>query len=338
MSKKFNIAVVGATGNVGRKVISSLAERNFPINKIYALASNASRGKKVSFGEDEILTVESLENFDFKNIDIVFSCVDGKIVKNFYQKAISQGCIIIDKSSLFRLDKDVPLIVPEVNEHLIATLPSRGIVASPNCCVIPLVTALSPLHSAARIKRIVLSTYQSVSGAGKDFMDELYSQTKSSFMPDKSPPAKFEKQIAFNLIPKIDSFLEDGTTAEEQKIIDETKKILGANIGVSATCVRVPVFIGHSLSVNIEFEKNLSQEEAIEILEESEGVAVITDKSELKYITPVEAAGEDLVYVSRIREDKSLKNSLNLWIVSDNLRKGAATNAVQIAEILARII
>jgi aspartate-semialdehyde dehydrogenase len=338
MSKKFNIAVVGATGNVGRKVISILAEREFPVDNLYALASNASKGKKISFGEDAVLTVESLDNFDFKKANIVFSCVSSDIVKTFYKKAIAAGCSIIDKSSLFRMDEDVPLIVPEVNEHLLINNANNNrIVASPNCCVIPLVTVLSPLHSAAKIKRIVVSTYQSVSGAGKEFMDELYNQTKSSFMPDKSAPAKFEKQIAFNIIPKIDKFLEDGSTGEEQKIIEETKKILGANIGVSATCVRVPVFIGHSLSVNVEFEGKLSQSEAIEILEESEGIAVVSDDSELKYITPVEAAGEDLVYVSRIREDKSRPNCLNLWIVSDNLRKGAATNAVQIAELIARI-
>lgn len=338
MKKGINVAVVGATGNVGRKIISILAERDFPINNIYALASDSSKGKKISFGEETILTIEPLNGFDFSKTNLVFSAVSSDVTNSYIKKAIDAGNIIIDKSSLYRMDPDVELIVPEVNEHLIASIPTKKIIASPNCCVIPLVTALSPLHNASKIKRIIVSTYQSVSGAGKEYMDELYNQTKSSFMPDKSGPNKFEKQIAFNLIPKIDKFYDNGYTGEETKIAEETKKILGQNIGVSVTSVRVPVFIGHSLSVNVEFEKDLSPQEAEEILSESEGIALISMESDTKYVTPVEIAGEDLVYVSRIRKDYSQPNSLNLWIVADNLRKGAATNAVQIAEVIERLL
>lgn len=338
MTKNINVAVVGATGNVGRKIISVLAERNFPINKLYALASERSNGKKISFGDNDILTIESLNNFDFSKVDIVFSAVSSEVTKSYISRAIEKGAIIIDKSSLYRMDEEVPLIVPEVNEHLITSIPSKKIVASPNCCVIPLVTALSPLNNASKIKRIVISTYQSVSGAGKDYMDELFNQTKSSFMPDKASPNKFERQIAFNIIPKIDKFLPDGNTGEEDKIVKETQKILGQDIGVSVTSVRVPVFIGHSLSVNVEFESDISPEEAEEILSESEGIALISMSGNTKYVTPVEIAGEDLVYVSRIRKDNSKQNSLNLWITGDNLRKGAATNAVQIGETLVRVI
>ena len=335
MNKKFNIAVVGATGNVGRRIISILAERDFPVQSLKAYASRASSGKKISFG-DNTITVEALENANFKDIDIVFSCVSSSIVHSFYNKAIEAGAIIIDKSSLFRMDNDVPLIVPEVNEHLLDKIPERKIIASPNCCVIPLVVGLSAFENYAKINRVILSTFQSVSGAGKEFMDELYEQTKSTFLPTKLDSKKFERQIAFNVIPKIDSFNENFDTKEEEKIIEETKKILGNHINVSATCVRVPVFVGHSISLNIEFDKHISRLEAEEILQEAEGVNLISQDGDMKYITPVEVAGEDLVYISRVREDLSRPNCLNMWISCDNLRKGAATNAVQIAEILAR--
>ncbi len=337
MSKKLNIAVVGATGNVGLKILSVLKERNFPINEVHALASRNSLGKKVSFGEDDVITVKVLEDFDFKNIDIVFSCVDSEIIKTYAEKATKAGAVIIDKSSLFRLEADVPLIVPEVNMHLISDVPKGRIISSPNCCVTPLVTALSPLHNAAKIKRIIVSTYQSVSGAGKEYMDELYNQTKSTFLASKLRESKFERQIAFNIIPKIDEFNSDGDTLEEEKLCNETRKILGENIRISATCVRVPVFIGHALSVNVEFENEMSAVEAEEILAESEGIVLLERDSSMQYITPAECAGEDGVYVSRVRDDKSIPNSLNLWIVCDNLRKGAATNAVQIAEAMYKI-
>lgn len=338
MDKKFNVAIIGATGNTGRKILSILDERDFPVGTVHALASRSSKGKQVSFGESKILTIGALDEFDFKNVDIVFSCVDAKILASFYEKATSQGAIIIDKSSMFRLDDDVPLVVPEVNEHLLFELPKRRIISSPNCCVIPLVTALAPLNAAAKIKRIIISTYQSVSGAGKEYMDELYNQTKSTYMADSVASAKFERQIAFNIIPKIDNFSDLGDTGEETKIILETQKILGKHIGVSVTCVRVPVFIGHSLSVNVEFEQGISPQEAEELLSEAESIAVFAQDGESKYITPVEVVGEDMVYVSRIRRDDSRANSLNLWVVADNLRKGAATNAVQIAEaIIAKI-
>ncbi len=338
MSKKLNIAVVGATGNVGLKILAILKERNFPINEIHVLASRKSVGKKVSFGEDDVITVKSLEDFTFTNIDIVFSCVSSDVVKLYIEKAINAGAIIIDKSSLFRQDSNVPLVVPEVNMHLISDTIKSRIIASPNCCVIPLVTATSPLHDAAKIKRIVISTYQSVSGAGKDYMDELYNQTKSTFLASKLRASKFEKQIAFNIIPKIDQFNANGDTLEEEKLCNEIKKILGNTIQVSATCVRVPVFIGHALSVNIEFENKISSIEAEEILAESEGIVLIKRDSTTQYITPVESVGEDTVYVCRIRDDTSRPNSLNMWIVSDNLRNGSATNAVQIAECVGKLL
>lgn len=338
MSKNFNIAIVGATGNVGCKILEILKDREFPINKAHALASRSSVGKKISFGEDDVISVEALEGFNFNNIDIVFSCVESNIVKTYAKSAIDKGCVIIDKSSLFRQDADVPLIVPEVNSHLLSNIPAKRIIASPNCCVIPLVTALSPLHNASKIKRIVVSTYQSVSGAGKEYMDDLYNQTKSVFLFHEPMKSKFERQIAFNIIPKIDSFNSDGDTLEEEKICLETKKILGSDVEITATSVRVPVFIGHSLSVNVEFEKHISPEEAEEILSEAEGVVVLERSGEMKFITPTEIAGEDSVYVSRIRSDQSRPHSLNLWITADNLRKGAATNAVQIAECLKSLL
>ncbi len=327
--KKYNIAVVGATGNVGRKVLSILSERKFPISEIYGVASRSSLGKKVSFGDAE-LRAHSLEQFDFKKVDFVFSCTNENVLRGYVDQAIDAGCRIIDKSSLFRLDEDVPLIVPEVNEHLLA--PDNKIISSPNCCVIPLVTALSPLNNAAKIKRVVVSTYQSVSGAGKDGMQELYNQTKSSFMPDKTPPKIFERQIAFNVIPKIGDILDNGYSSEEEKICLETRKILGNNIAISAMCVRVPVFVGHSLSVHVEFENEINHQEAIELLEESESIEVGAYNAPQSFVTPVETVENDMIYVSRVRKDISCKNSLSLWIACDNIRKGAALNAVQIAE------
>ena len=337
-NKKINIAIVGATGNVGRKILEILRERSFPFEKVHAIASRSSVGKKISFGEDDVIAVESLENFDFTNINLIFSCVSSTVTQGYYKAAIEAGATIIDKSSLFRLNNSVPLIVPEVNSHIIAELPADRIISSPNCCVIPLVMALSPLHNAAKIKRIVLSTYQSVSGAGKEYMDDLYNQTKSTFLFHTPMESKFERKIAFNIIPKIDEFSDSGDTLEEEKICSETKKILGKEIEISATSVRVPVFIGHSLSVNIEFESALDAKEAEEILSEAEGVVVLEKLGNMQYITPSEVVGDDNVYVSRIRNDNSRKHSLNLWIVADNLRKGAATNAVQIAESILNIL
>ncbi|MDX2050172.1 MAG: aspartate-semialdehyde dehydrogenase [Rickettsiaceae bacterium] len=335
--KKYNVAVVGATGNVGRKLISILDERNFPVEDLYALASKNSLHKKISFGDEKILSVQQLDNFDFTKVDLVLSCVNSNITKSYIDKAIKANCTIIDKSSLFRNDPDVALVVPEVNEHEILRAQNKKIIASPNCCVIPLVTILSPLHQDFKIKRIVISTYQSVSGAGRAHMDELYNQTKSTYMPEKLHPEKFDKQIAFNILPKIDDIESNGNTVEEQKIISETKKILGADIGVSVTAVRVPVFVSHALSVNVEFTKPFDLEEIFEILQETESVAIVRDDSELKYITPVEVTGEDLVYVARVRKDDSTQNALSLWICADNLRKGAALNAVQIAEKLYKV-
>lgn len=333
MTKKYNIAVVGATGAVGEKVLSILAEREFPINNIYVLASSSSFGKEVSFGEDKILKVEDLKRFDFSNADIVFSCAGSEISEDFVKDATAKGAIVIDKTSLYRLDKDVPLIVPEVNGHEIKNFKARNIISNPNCCTIPIVAALAPLHNAAKIKRIVASTYQSVSGAGKNGMDELYSQTKSKYMQSETSPKTFQKQIAFNIIPQIGDLNEEGDSDEEQKIIGEIQKILGKDIGVSVTSVRVPIFIGHSIALNVEFHNKMDAEEAYELLEESEELVVTKNIT-----TPVEIVGEDYIHVSRIRDDHSTPNAINLWVSTDNLRKGAALNAVQIAEELIKLI
>ncbi|MDX1916717.1 MAG: aspartate-semialdehyde dehydrogenase [Rickettsiaceae bacterium] len=330
--KKFNIAVIGATGNVGRKLLSILSERKFPVSCIYGVASRASTGKKISFGEEGVITVESIENFDFSKVDMIFSCAPENIIKSYLDKALDQGCIIIDKSSAFRMEADVPLIVPEVNGHLIK--PFHKIISSPNCCVIPLVAVLAPLNNASKIKKIIVSTYQSVSGAGKEGMDELYNQTKSSFMPDRIPPKIFEKQIAFNVIPKIGDILDNGDSAEEEKIRQETQKILGSHIRVSATCVRVPVFVGHSMSVNIEFENDISPQDVLEYLEEEDCISVATEDRERDFISPVEAVEEDIIYVSRVRGDVACSKTISLWISCDNIRKGAALNAIQIAELI----
>ncbi len=329
-----NIAIVGATGAVGQEMLRTLAEREFPVGKVYALASPESVGREVSFGEDQTLPVDNVDTFDFSQVDICLSSVDAKIAERFVPRAAKAGCVVIDNSSAFRMDPDVPLVVPEVNGEAIADYAKRNIIANPNCSTIQMLVALKPLHDAAKIKRIVVSTYQSVSGAGRDAMDELFTQTRSVYVNDQMVKEIFHKQIAFNVIPHIDTFMDDGMTKEEWKMVVETKKILDPHIKVSATCVRVPVFIGHADSVNVEFENELDATEARRLLKAREGVTVIDHKHEDGFVTPAECVGEDSVFVSRIRDDISVENGLNLWIVSDNLRKGAALNAVQIAEIL----
>lgn len=334
MSKKYNIAVVGATGNVGRETILILSERQFPINEIHALASSESLGQKVSFGEKKILAIESLDGFDFSNIDIVFSSAGSHVSRHFVKKAVDQGAIVIDKTSLFRMEENVPLIVPEVNGHLISDYKKSGIISNPNCVSIPMAVALKPLDNASRIKRIVASTYQSTSGFGRAAMDELHDQTKSKFLLEQLKSKIFERQIAFNIIPKIGDFEDDYYTEEEHKISEELSKIMGNHVQSTITSVRVPLFVGHSISVNVEFEKDMNAKEATEILTEADGVRVMNMESEMQYITAVETVGEDEVFVMRIRDDYTRSNSINMWITCDNLRKGAALNAVQIAESL----
>lgn len=331
--KKYNVVVIGATGNVGREVLNSLSQRNFPINKILAVASPESVGKSVSFGDDTI-KIHQITDLDFANLDFAFFCAGSKISKQYAKIASSKGCTVIDKSSFFRLDDDVPLIVPEANISALKNFKLGGIIANPNCCTIPLAVALKPLDNAAKIKRIVISTYQSVSGAGKDAMDELYRQTKSKFVFENLPPQVFPTQIAFNLFPHIGDFQEDGSTDEESKIENELKKIINNSIKVSVTCVRVPVFVSHSMSVNVEFENSMDAKEAEEILSELDGIITYSCDNEIQYATPVDVVEDDNVYVSRIRNDRSCPNTINMWITTDNLRKGAALNAVQIAEEL----
>ena len=322
----FKVAVVGATGNVGREMLDILAERQFPASEVVALASKRSLGTEVSFG-DKTLKCKVLDHYDFSDTDICLMSAGGDVSKEWSPKIAAQGCVVIDNSSAWRYDMDVPLIVPEVNADAIAGFKKKNIIAQ-------LVVALKPLHDAAKIKRVVVSTYQSVSGAGKEGMDELFGQTRAVFVSDPVEPKKFTKRIAFNLIPHIDVFMEDGFTKEEWKMMAETKKILDPKIMLTATCVRVPVFISHSESVNIEFERPLSADEARKILREAPGVLVVDKRENGGYITPHEAAGEDATYISRIREDATVENGLAFWCVSDNLRKGAALNAVQIAEAL----
>ncbi len=334
--KKLNVAVVGATGNVGQEMLKTLAERNFPLAKITALASQGSLGRQVSFGEDQVLDVEVLDKFDFKGTDICLSSAGAKVSEAFAPRAAAAGCVVIDNTSHFRMDPDVPLIVPEVNPEAIAGYKKKNIIANPNCSTIQMLVALKPLHDAAKIKRIVVATYQSVSGAGREAMDELFRQTRSVYVNDPLEKEVFRKQIAFNVIPQIDVFMDDGSTKEEWKMVVETKKILDPKIKVSATCVRVPVFICHAEAVNVEFEGELSAGEARNLLQNAPGVTVIDHRHEDGFVTPAECAGEDAVFVSRIREDISVENGLSFWVVSDNLRKGAALNAVQIAEILAK--
>jgi aspartate-semialdehyde dehydrogenase len=330
----YRVAVVGATGNVGREMLQILAERNFPADDVIALASARSVGLKTSFGDKSILKVQDLAKFAFKGVDIVLSSPGAKISAEHSPRAAKAGAVVIDNTSFFRMDPDVPLVVPEVNPGAIAGYKRRGIIANPNCSTIQMVVALKPLHDAAVIKRVVVSTYQSTSGAGKDAMDELLNQTKSFFVNQDLEPKKFSKNIAFNVIPHIDAFMEDGTTKEEWKMVVETKKILDPKIKVHATCVRVPTFVGHGEAINLELERPLDDVEARRILAASPGVLVVDQREPGGYITPKESTGQDAVFVSRIRVDPTVENGLALWVVSDNLRKGAALNACQIAEEL----
>jgi aspartate-semialdehyde dehydrogenase len=327
------IAVVGATGNVGREMLEVLNERTFPADEVVAIASRRSQGTEVSFG-DKTLKVQALENYDFKNTDICLMSAGGSVSKEWSPKIGREGAIVIDNSSAWRYDQDVPLIVPEVNADAVEGFAKKNIIANPNCSTAQLVVALKPLHDHAKIKRVVVATYQSVSGAGKEGMDELFNQTRTVFTTGEIEPKKFSKRIAFNVIPHIDVFMEDGSTKEEWKMVAETKKILDPKIKLTATCVRVPVFIGHSEAVNVEFESPITADEARDILREAPGCLVVDNPAENAYITPYECAGEDATYISRIREDQTIDNGLSMWIVSDNLRKGAALNAVQIAELL----
>jgi aspartate-semialdehyde dehydrogenase len=329
----FKIALAGATGNVGREMLTILEERGFPADEVVALASRRSVGTEASYG-DRTLKVKDLATYDFSDTDICLMSAGGNVSKEWSPKIAAQGCVVIDNSSAWRYDSEVPLIVPEVNPDAIEGFRKKNIIANPNCSTAQLVVALKPLHDRATIKRVVVSTYQSVSGAGKDGMDELFTQTRAVFVNDPVERKKFTKRIAFNVIPHIDAFMEDGQTKEEWKVTAETKKMLDPKIRVTCTAVRVPVFIGHSEAVNIEFEKPITADEAREILREAPGCLVIDKREDGGYITPHESAGEDATYISRIREDPTIDNGLNIWVVSDNLRKGAALNTVQIAELL----
>src|SRR5690606_25300198 len=331
----YRVAVVGATGNVGREMLAILAEREFPMDEVAAVASSRSQGIEVEIGDTgKKVKCQNLEHFDFSGWDIALFAAGSGPTKDYAPKAAAAGCVVIDNSSLYRMDPDVPLIVPEVNPDAIDDYKKRNIIANPNCSTAQMVVALKPLHDAAGIKRVVVSTYQSVSGAGKQGMDELFEQSRAIFVGDPVEPKKFTKQIAFNVIPHIDVFLDDGFTKEEWKMVAETKKILDPKIKLVATCVRVPVFISHSEAVTIEFETPLSADDAREILREAPGCLVVDQREDGGYVTPYEAAGEDATYISRIREDPTVENGLAMWVVSDNLRKGAALNTIQIAETL----
>ncbi|MBA3668836.1 MAG: aspartate-semialdehyde dehydrogenase [Sphingomonas sp.] len=333
----YRIAVVGATGNVGREILNILAERQFPADEVAAVASSRSTGDVIDFGDSgKELKVQNIDHFDFEGWDMALFAAGAKVSEMYAPRCAAAGCTVIDNSSFYRMDPDVPLIVPEVNPEAIAGYRAKNIVANPNCSTAQLVVALKPLHDAATIKRVVVATYQSVSGAGKVGMDELFEQSRNIFVGDANTPAFFTKQIAFNVIPHIDVFLDDGSTKEEWKMVVETKKILDPKIKVTATCVRVPVFVGHSEAVNIEFENEISAAQARSILRESPGVMVVDKREDGGYVTPVECVGDYATFVSRIREDSTVDNGLSMWIVSDNLRKGAALNAVQIAELLGR--
>src|SRR5579864_3914062 len=332
----FKVAVVGATGVVGHEMLSILAERQFPVSEVYAVASERSIGAEVSFGEDDVLKVQDLDRFDFKGIDIGLFSPGAKVSAVHAPRAAKAGTVVIDNTSQFRMDPDVPLVVSEVNPGAIAQYKKRGIIANPNCSTIQMVVALKPLHDIARIKRIVVATYQSVSGAGREAMDELFSQTRGIYVNDPPKKEQFTKQITFNVIPHIDVFMDDGSTKEEWKMAAETRKILDPDIAVTATCVRVPVFIGHAEAVNVEFERPITEAQARAALKSAPGVSVVDHRVDEGYVTPQESAGEDAVFVSRIRRDPTVKHGLSLWVVADNLRKGAALNAVQIAEILMR--
>ena len=332
----YKVAVVGATGNVGREILQIMSERQFPASEVFVLASAQSVGREISYGEKKILKVQNLADFDFNGIDIVLSSPGAKVSAKYSPKAAAAGAVVIDNTSYWRMDPDVPLIIPEVNPEAILGYKKKGIIANPNCSTIQMVLVMKPLHEKAKIRRCVVSTYQSVSGAGKEAMDELFIQTKGIYsnQPVEKNRSVFTKQIAFNCIPHIDKFLDDGSTKEEWKMVAETKKILDPGIKVTATCVRVPVFVGHAEAVNLEFEGDLSAAQARKILMQSSGISVLDHRTDEGYVTPYECVGEDQVFVSRIREDSSVENGLNLWIVSDNLRKGAALNTVQIAETL----
>ncbi|WP_370195507.1 aspartate-semialdehyde dehydrogenase [Aurantimonas coralicida] len=329
----YKVAVVGATGNVGREMLEILAERGFPADEVVALASRRSQGTEVWFG-DKTLKIVAVDQEDVIGPDICLMSAGGAISKEWSPKLAAAGCVVIDNSSAYRYDPDVPLVVPEVNADAVEGFRKKNIIANPNCSTAQLVVALKPLHDVATIKRIVVSTYQSVSGAGKEGMDELFKQSRAVFVADEIERKKFTKRIAFNVIPHIDVFMEDGSTKEEWKVMAETKKMLDPKIKVTCTAVRVPVFIGHAEAVNIEFEKPITADEARDILREAPGCLVIDKHEDGGYITPYESAGEDATYISRIREDQTLDNGLNIWVVADNLRKGAALNTVQIAELL----
>ena len=335
----YNVAVVGATGAVGREMLQTLAERKFPAAKVYALASSKSAGRELSYGEDDVVKVQALDSFDFSTADIALFSAGGETAKTFGSKAGDAGCIVIDNSSAFRMDDNVPLIVPEVNPGSVTDMlkqnGGRNIIANPNCSTAQLVVALKPLHDTYKVRRVVVSTYQATSGAGRSAMDELFNQTKGIFVNDEVRPELFTKQIAFNAIPHIDVFMDDGFTKEEWKMAVETKKILDPEIELVAHCVRIPVFIGHSEAVFVETERPVDENEARSLLREAEGVSVVDHRANEGYVTPVEAAGEDSVYISRLRKDPSIENGLVFWCVSDNLRKGAALNSVQIAELVA---
>ncbi|HUK09833.1 MAG TPA: aspartate-semialdehyde dehydrogenase [Stellaceae bacterium] len=330
------VAVVGATGNVGREMLSVLAERGFPARDVTAVASERSTGAEVSYGEDDVLRVEDLDHFDFTGIDIALFSPGARVSAVHAPRAVEEGAVVIDNTSQFRMEPDVPLVVPEVNSGAIAQYKKRGIIANPNCSTIQMVVALKPLHDLARVRRVVVATYQSVSGAGREAMDELFNQTRAIYVNDAITKEQFTKQIAFNCIPHIDIFMEDGSTKEEWKMAVETRKILDPEIAVQATCVRVPVFIGHAEAVTVEFERPVSVADARAALKNAPGISVVDHRVDEGYVTPQEAAGEDSVFVSRIRKDPTVRNGLSMWVVADNLRKGAALNAVQIAEILIR--
>jgi aspartate-semialdehyde dehydrogenase len=330
----YRVAVVGATGAVGREILTTLAEREFPARDVVAIASERSAGVSVSFGENDELKVQDLAGFDFRGTDIVLSSPGAKVSAEHSPRAAAAGAVVIDNTSQFRMDPDVPLVVPEVNPEAIAGYNKRHIIANPNCSTIQMVVALKPLHDLARLRRVVVSTYQATSGAGKDAMDELFNQTRGIFVNEPARPDRFTKQIAFNVIPHIDVFMEDGATKEEWKLMVETKKILDPAIKLHATCVRVPVFIGHAEAINMEFESPIDEEDAREALRGQPGVTVVDQRLDEGYVTPAEAAGEDAVFVSRLRTDPTVENGLSMWVVTDNLRKGAALNAVQIAEHL----
>ncbi len=332
----YKVVVAGATGNVGREMLNILAERQFPVDEIAALASRRSLGTEVSFG-GRTLKTQDLEQFDFGGWDIALFAIGSGPTKEHAPRAAKAGCVVIDNSSLYRYDPDIPLVVPEVNAEAVDGYAKKNIIANPNCSTAQMVVALKPLHDRARIRRVVVSTYQSVSGAGKDGMDELWDQTKGMYVPGQERDAQtFTRQIAFNVIPHIDVFMEDGSTKEEWKMVAETKKIVDPSIKITATCVRVPVFVGHSEAVNIEFEEFLDEDEAREILREAPGIMVIDKREDGGYVTPIECVGDFATFISRIRQDSTIENGLNLWCVSDNLRKGAALNAVQIAETLGK--